>query len=311
MEKPDRLEEWVSQRMVASSPATGWPDAAAARTRLDRRLAVRPRRLWLWAGATAAACLGVLFAVPGSRAVARQLWDQVVLGRIQVLVADFDGEGSAAGLFAPDIRQRPETTPVSSMQRAVDLAGFTPHLPGPGVFAVPPTYSVASVTVATLTLRAPAIRHLFARAGGSASEVPDSWDGVVLEARAGPMIIADYDGVLLVQSRPFELVKPADFDLELFYRIAFRLLGMSDAEARAYGADLGISPALLMVMPREDRELLREFVAKSGRGVMIDEVYGHGKIVGVWSGRDRIYAQYPDTKEVTREFGMQVANAVD
>jgi hypothetical protein len=46
-------------------------------------------------------------------------------------------------------------------------------------------------------------------------------------------------------------------------------------------------------------------------GVMIDEVYGPGKIVAVWSGSDRIYALYPDTRSVSREFVMTVANALD
>jgi hypothetical protein len=310
MEKPDRLEQWVHQRMADSAPATEWPDPVAGWRHLDRRLVARPRRVWLWAGATAALCAAV-FALPGPRVVAQRLWDQVVLGRIQVLVTDYDEHGAAASFFSPEIRQRANVREVASIDEAISLAGFAPHLPGPDVFPASPTYSVADVTTATLRLRAPALRYLVAQAGGSASEVPSAWDGVVLEARAGPMIIADFGGVLLLQSLPFELIKPADFDLERFYRIAFRSLGMSEPEAQELAADLGFSPALLMVMPKEDRDLLHGFETKSGRGVMIEEVYGPGKIVSVWTGANRIYALYPDTKEVTREFVIKVANALE
>jgi hypothetical protein len=43
----------------------------------------------------------------------------------------------------------------------------------------------------------------------------------------------------------------------------------------------------------------------------IDEVYGPGKIVAVWSGPDRVYALFPDTRAVSREFVITVANAVE
>jgi hypothetical protein len=263
----------------------------------------------LWAGAAAMLCAAVL-ALPGPRLAAQRLWDQVFLGRLQVLIADFDGLGAGAGSFVTEAHL-PEVHRVASIEEAGQLAGFLPRLPEPGVFSVAPTYSVAGVTSAKLGLPTRGIRDLIARTGGMASEVPDSWNGVVLEVRVGPVIMADYDGVLLLQSLPFELIKPADFDLERFYRMAFRALGASDLYAQSLSADLAINPALLLLMPKEDSELVHGFATKSGTGVMIDEVYGHGKIVGVWSGADRLYALYPNTREVTRDFLIRVANALD
>jgi hypothetical protein len=75
--------------------------------------------------------------------------------------------------------------------------------PGHTLFATSPSYWVADVMSAKLRLRTPAIRHFFARAGGSASEVPDAWNGAVMEVRIGPVVVADCDGVFLLQSRPF------------------------------------------------------------------------------------------------------------
>ena len=307
METHDQLEQWVNQRMVAAHDPAEWPDTAAGRRRLDQRIARRTPRVRLWAAATVAVCAAIL-ALPPSRAVAQRFWDQVVLGRIQVLVSDSDAHGAAVSVFSPEMQQRPEARPVMSLEEATRAAGFVPHLPRVAVFSSAPTYSVTDVASATLPLRTPAIRYLVARAGASASEVPDSWNGVVLEVRAGPVVIADYNGTQLFQSLPFQLIKPVDFDLELFYRLAFRSLGMSERDAGALGADLGISPALLMFMPKEDRELLQEFRARSGTGMMIAEVYGVGKVAALWSGPDRVYALFGD---VEKDFVIRVANALN
>lgn len=309
MEKPDPLDRWVHLRMTASAPPPAWPDPVTARRLLARRTEKTPRSLWLWAGATAALC--VVLALPSSRAVAQRLWDQMVLGRIQVLSMDLDDAGAAASFFSPVMQQRPELRPVESLEDASRLAGFSPRLPAAGVFAGSPSYSVADMISAKLQLRTPAIRFLIARAGGSASDVPDSWDGVVLEVVVGPLIAADYDGVLLLQSLPFRLNTPADFDLERFYRVAFRALGMSEQHARDLGADLGISPAFLTFMPKEERDLLTEFRTSTGSGMMIEEVYGPGKIAALWSGSDRLYALFPNKGEISKEFVIKVATAVE
>jgi hypothetical protein len=310
MEKHEYLEEWIDRRMAAAAPPIEWPDADTARARLDQRVARPPRRILLWAVATAAGLMAVL-ALPATRAGAQRLWDQLVLGRLQVLLTDFDEHGAAAGFLSPVMQIRPDPRPVPSLDDAIREAGFSPRLPGADVFAASPSYSVTDVASATLQLRRPAIRYLVARSGGSASQVPDSWDGVDLEVRIGPLIIADYGGTLLLQSLPFELIKPADFDLELFYRLAFQALGMRESDARALGADLAISPALLTFMPIEERDLVHEFTTKTGAGFTIEEVYGHGKTAAVWSGSGRVYALFGDSGVVTRDFVVTLANALE
>jgi hypothetical protein len=309
MEKIDRLEEWVHQRMP--EPAAAWPDPAAGRSHLDWRIAARQRPVLFLAGAAAALCAAVLV-LPGPRLAAQRLWDSVVVGRIQVLIADLDGAGVASGFFSPDVMGRMEVGAASSIGEASQRAGFWPRLPDPDVFSVSPTYSVANATLAaTPQLRTPALRYLVARAGGSPDEVPDSWNGVVLQVRVGPVIVADYGGVWLLQSLPFEVIKPADFDLELFYRIAFQALGATELHAQSLGADLAINPALLIFMPREDSHLVHEFPTRSGNGVIIGEVYGPGSNVLLWSGSDRLYALFSDTGKVTRDFLIRVANSLD
>jgi hypothetical protein len=308
MENREQLEAWVNQRLTSSLP-TQWPDPTAGWRRLERRLDAPRRRPWVWAAAAAAVLL-VVFVLPATRTAAQRLWDQVFVSRIDVVTTDFE-HGAVASLFSPEFRLRPEPSPVASLEEAANTAGFWPHLPGPGVFSSQPKYSVTDVGVAALPVDGPAIRALAPQAGVPAGEVPNSWNDAMLELRIGPVVVADYNGVLLLQSLPFQLKKPADFDLELFYRIAFRALGMSVEEARAMSVDAAMSPAYLTLIPKEEQELFTKFKTKTGTGVMISEVYGAGKVVALWSGADRLYALFPATGEVSKEFVLKVARALE
>jgi hypothetical protein len=308
MDKHEALEQWVHQRMASSLPAE-WPDAADARRRLESRLHRSRPRVWTWAAA-AAALLVAIVALPATRTTAQRLWDQVFVGRIEVVSTDFE-HGAVASLFSPEVRRQPEPRPVASLEEAGNTAGFWPRLPGPGVFSSQPKFSVTDVGLAALPVDGPAIRSLAVNAGIPASDVPASWNDAMLELRIGPVVVADYNGILLLQSLPFEMKKPADFDLELFYRIAFLSLGMSGDEAKAMSANAMFSPAYLTLAPKEEQELFTRFRTKTGTGVMIAEIYGPGKIAALWSGVDRLYALFPAEGEVSREFVVKVANSID
>jgi hypothetical protein len=309
MERHEPLDAWVNGKMASGLPAE-WPDDREGWRLLEQRLEPRRRRAWVWAATTAAAVLVAAFALPATRTAAQRLWDEVVIGRIEMLTTDFE-HFAVAHLFTPEVRRQPEPSPVASLEEAGDKAGFVPRLPKPGVLSSQPTFSVTDVGLAALPLDGRAIRRLAVRGGISASEVPASWNSGMLEVHIGPIVIADYDGVLLLQSLPFEMKTPADFDRELFYRIAFKSLGMSDHEARAMSMDAAMSPAYLTLAPQEEEELFTKFQAKNGTGVMIAEVYGPGKLVALWSGVDRLYALYPKEREISKEFVIEVANSVD
>jgi len=308
MDPHDQLDEWVNRRMAVSPLPDGWPDADVARRHLDQRLAKRPRRTLLWVSVAAALCAALLI-LPQTRAVAQRLWDRAFLGRLQVVIANDDG--AAVTFFSPEFQQRPEPRPAQSLEDASRLAGFTPRLPGLDTFAAVARYSVTDTVSATLRLDTQGIRGLIARAGGASSEMPEAWNGATLEVRVGPVVIADYGSTFLLQSRPFQLMTPPDFDLEAFYRIAFRSFGMSERDARTLSADLGISPALLTFMPREDDAFVHEFQTRSGTVLTIDEVYGHDKRLAVWSTPDRLFALFGATAALSRTFVTEVANALE
>jgi hypothetical protein len=297
---------------MASSVPAEWPDARDGWRLLQRRLDPpkrRPRMVWATLGAVAAV-LVVVFVLPVTRTAAERLWDQVFVGRIEMVTTDLE-RGAVASLFSPEVRLQVEMGTVTSLEEAGNAAGFWPRLPGPGIFSSPPKFSLTGVGLAALPLNGPAIRSLAVRAGIPATSVPASWDNGMLEVHFGPVVVADYDGVLLAQSLPFEMKTPADFDLELFYRIAFLSMGMSEQQARAMSADAAISPAYLTLVPKEEQELFTKFTTKTGTGVMIAEVYGRGKIVALWSGVDRLYALYPTKGDITKDFIIKVANSID
>ena len=308
MDLHDQLDEWVKQRLAVSQLPHGWPDGDVARRRLDQRLGQRPRRMVLWVSAAAAVCAAFLV-LPQTRAVGQRLWDRGFLGRIQVLIADYDS--AAVSFFSPELQQRPEPRPVQSLEDASRLAGFTPRLPGLDTFAAADRYSVTDAVSAILRLDAPGIRGLLVKAGGASSEVPDTWNGAVLEVRVGPVVIADFGSTRLLQSRPFQLMTPPDFDLEAFYRIAFRSFGMSDRNPRALSADLGISPAWLTFMPKEDDAFAHEFQTRSGTALTIEDVYGRGTTLAVWSTPDRLYALFGPTATLSQTFLTEVIHEVE
>jgi len=305
MERHEHVEAWVNHQMNVAAVSSEWPDAAMGWSRVGDRIARRPIRLWQWAGAAAALCVAVL-ALPAPRALAQRLWDQVVLGRIQVLITDYETHGAAVDLFSPEAHEF-QLSVVASLEEATRAAGFSPRLPAI-IFPASPQYHVLDAIPATLKLRTPAMRYLLTQAGGSASDVPDSWNGVTLDLRLGPIVMADYEGTLLLQSRPARLTTPANFDLALFYRIAFQSMGMSEHDAWALSSDMGFSPALLMFMPKEDRNLLRQFNTPRGTGMMIAEVFGKGTIAALWSGSDRLYALYG---KIDEDLVTRVANSLD
>jgi hypothetical protein len=305
METHEHVDAWVNHRMNVATVPPEWPDAAAGWSHVGDRIARRPIRMWQWAGAAAALCVAVL-ALPAPRALAQRLWDQVVLGRVQVLITDYETHGAAVEVFSPEPHGF-QLDSVTSRDEATRAAGFSPQLPAI-IFPTSPRYGVIHEIPATLKLRTPAMRYLLAQAGGSASDVPDSWNGVTLELRLGPIVMADYEGTLLLQSRPARLTTPAHFDLALFYRIAFQSMGMSERDAWALSSDMGFSPALLMFMPKEDRNLLREFNTPRGTGMMIAEVFGKGTIAALWSGSDRLYALYG---KIDEDLVTRVANSLE
>jgi hypothetical protein len=62
-----------------------------------------------------------------------------------------------------------------------------------------------SSVLETRPLKTADMERALARAGVSDIAVPKEWEGLTLIAEAGPVVVADYNGVQIVQSAPFRV----------------------------------------------------------------------------------------------------------
>ena len=212
----------------------------------------------------------------------------VLVGRVEVIQGT--GGDLPEHVTAPfALEPRPfERKSVQDAGEAERLAGFRPALPPPGMLQGTPTLSVVTtVTLATRPLKVADIERALATAGVSDLTVPKEWEGTTLVMEAGPVIIANYDGVEIMQSGPFRMTTPSGFQFGRFMEIAFRAFGRSADEARKLGVTFAANPALVMHFP--EHEPVRDVPLRWGRGVFVGDPDGSEGICFFWHTVDRIY----------------------
>jgi hypothetical protein len=131
------------------------------------------------------------------------------------------------------------------------------------------------------------MERALARAGVSDIAVPKEWEGLTLIAEAGPVVVADYNGVQIMQSAPFRVNTPPGFRFGRFMEMAFRVFGRSAAEAKMLGAKFEANPALVLHFP--EREPVRDVALSSGHGIIVGDLDGDDLICFFWNTSDRIY----------------------
>jgi len=281
--------DWVDERLNTLKTADeSEPDVVRARAKLRaRQIGPAPRSRGVWLLAAAACCL-VLAALPWPRALAQQVWDRLVLGRIAVVQVDSEGVSEEiASVFI--MESRPTTQdPVADAAAAERIAGFRPLLPPDGILKGKPKLSIVKRAVlATRPLKTADIERALASAGVSDIAVPREWEGLTLIAEAGPVIVADYDGVQIMQSTPFRVNTPPGFQFGRFMEMAFRVFGRRADEAKALGAKLEANPALVLHFP--EREPVRDVALRSGHGIIVGDLKSDDLICFFWNTSDRIY----------------------
>jgi hypothetical protein len=279
--------QWIDERLRTLQAGEFRTDVERARDLLRQRHVAavkRKRRAWI---AGASACL-VVAALPWPRAVAQQFWDRVMLGRVAVVEVDRpDLPESLTAAFTMEPGPF-EQEGVRDAVEAERLAGFRPSLPPAGVLTGDPQLSVVkTVKLSTRPLRIADIEQALAAANVSDVHVPKDWEGTILTAEAGPVVVASYDGVEIMQSAPFRMDMPSGFRFGHFMEIAFRVFGRSAVEAKALGEKFEANPALVMHFP--ERGSVRDVPLRSGRGIYVADVEGPEGICFFWNTSDRIY----------------------
>lgn len=280
---------WVDQRLeVLNDTAELQPNLARARARLHaRQSAAAPRGRALWFGVAASACF-ILLALPWPRALAQQLWERLLLGRIAVV--QVDSEDLSEDITAMFIMEPGhfDQEPVPNVTEAERIAGFRPLLPPAGVLKGMPALAVVKrVTLATKPLNTRDMQRALAGAGAADITVPKEWDGLTLTAEAGPVVVAAYDDVEIMQSAAFRMNTPPGFRFGRFMEMAFRVFGRSADEAKTLGAKFEANPALVVHFP--ERAPVRDVALRSGHGIIVGDLAGDDPICFFWNTPERIY----------------------
>jgi hypothetical protein len=298
-------DSWVANRLATIEPQWS-PNLVRGRELLDARLAGR-RYSWTWmsaAAATAAVCVAVL-ALPGTRALAQELWYRFVLNRVDVVRLDLSKLPVHMQVTTNGLEQS-----VQNFDEAERTTGFRPYLPSPGVLYANPGITVTGPIAVEQTIHVRDIESALDKVGASDVQVPAEWEGMQLRAEIGPMVAANYpDNVHILQARPIELSAPSGFALEHFAEVAFRSIGVSLWEARAMARKFAAHPAWLLDIPPDAVVNVQEVALRAGPALLIEEFDEKGAVeraTVIRSTSERMYS----VSSRNRELSIKIANAL-
>jgi len=295
-------DRWVANQLATIEPQWN-PNLARGRELLDARLAGR-RHSWTWmaAAATAAVCVAML-TLPGTRALAHELWYRFVLNRVDVVRLDLSKLPLHMQVTTNGLEQS-----VQNIDEAERKTGFRPYLPSPGVLYATPDISVTGPIAVEQTIHVRDIESALGKVGASDVHVPGEWEGVQLRTEIGPMVAANYpDNIHILQARPIELSVPSGFALEDFSEVAFRSIGVSLWVARAMARKFAAHPAWFLDIPPDAVVNVQEVALRAGPALLIEDLDEKGVVkraTVIWSTSERMYS----VNSKNRELSVKIAD---
>jgi hypothetical protein len=254
------------------------------------------------AAATAAVCVAML-ALPGTRAIAQELWYTFVLDRVDVVRLDLSNLPLHMQVTTNGLEQS-----VQNMDEAERKIGFRPYLPSPDVLYATPDISVTGPIAVEQTIHVRYIESALDKVGASDVHVPGEWEGLQLRTEIGPMVEANYpDNIQILQARPIELSVPSGFALEDFAEAAFRSIGVSSWEARAMARKFAAHPAWFLDIPPDAVVNFQEVELRAAPALLIedlDEKRVVKRATVIWSTSERMYS----VSSKNRELSVKIAD---
>jgi hypothetical protein len=296
-------DRWVADRLASIEPQWS-PNLARGRELLHARLA-HQRHSWIWivaAATTAAVCIAML-TLPGTRALAQELWYTFVLNRVDVVRLDLSNLPLHTQVTTNGLEQN-----VQDIDEAERKAGFRPHLPSPAILSATPDISVTGPIAVQQTIHVRDIESALDRVGASDVHVPAEWEGLQLRTKIGTMVEANYpDNIRILQARPIELFVPSGFALEDFAAVAFRSIGVSSWQARAMARKFAAHPAWFLDIPPDAAVNVQEVALKSTPALLIEDLDQKGAVkraTVIWSTSERMYS----VSSKNRELSVKIAD---
>jgi hypothetical protein len=276
----------VDKIALVSPPANWQPNAGAALTRLHARMD-EPRRTWRpllpWAIA-AVSCIAI---------ASPQLWKLLRLERVEVIRVDFDNlPDEAKSLRAQPLNRPDPPKPARDINEIRDRVGYVPQLPRAGILSGSPKLSTIGPMAFGTVVKLADLELALQKAGVTDQPIRKEWDGANLTVRFEPLVIAEWNDITLMQSRPPALSMPPGFDLPAFGAAVLRSIGLSRKDAGHFAARMATAPAMLLGIGSEDAVNIRDVALRSGPATLVEDLSDNGKIERVtliWSAADRVF----------------------
>jgi hypothetical protein len=270
-----------------------------------------------------------------------QTWAAQVLGlfrvqRVTVIPVDFssfssfDEEGGTlmSEMLSDDVKGEAigEHKQVGSWDEARTEAGFAVR--APAYFdEAPAEIQVMGGVKMDITLDAERIRTLVSALGRDDISIPDSLDGAVMnvdvpqgvqaqwgdcsyknEIREGEAAQEPVDCTNLVQIPSPSVTTPPDLDMQAMGQLYLQVLGMSEAEAADFSANLDWTSTLVIPVPRDEGEY-REVSVDGVQGTLVRSNYrqANAPYILIWV-KDGILYSLSGTGGETR--GLEIANSL-
>jgi hypothetical protein len=301
---------WVDETLRSLDTEAPPLDPARARARLrDRQQAAgRTKRRRALSAAVAATVLLVIAALPSSRAAAQRLLNLLTLARVDVI------ENPHVELpqhVVETLVMQPQPwneEGVSDLAEAERVAGFRLSLPTTSVLEGQPKLSVIrKATMNTSPFKVAEVKDAIDAAGIVGVAIPKEWEGTVLSADVGPVVVADYGDMTVMQSPPFRMTIPTHVPFDRFMELVFRVFGRPAGEALRLSHRFVENPAMVMHFPAATA--VREVSLTSGHGVLVGNPDGEDGMCFFWSTPERIYIVEADGLSEAR--AVAVANSIN
>jgi hypothetical protein len=296
-------DRWVANRLATIEPQWS-PNLARGRELLHARLTGR-RHSWTLmaaAAATAAVCVAML-ALPGTRALAQELWYTFVLNRVDVVRLDLSNLPLHMQVTTNGLEQS-----VQNMDEAERKTGFRPYLPSPGVLDATPDISVTGPIAVEQTIHVRDFESALDKVGASDVYVPGGWEGRQLRTEIGPIVEANYpDNIHILQALPIELSVPSGFALEDFAEVTFRSIGVSSWEARVLARKFVAHPAWFLDIAPDAVVNIQEVALREAPALLIEDLDEKGVVkraTVIWSTSARMYS----VSSKNRELSVRIAD---
>jgi hypothetical protein len=295
---------WVANRLAALEPE--WSsNVARGRELLNARL-TEPRHSAKWvAMAFAASVCVTALALPGTRALAHELWHRFVLNRVDVVRLDLSKLPLHMQVTTNGLEQN-----VPNVHEAEHIVGFTPYLPSLEVLSGNPSFTTIGPITVEQTIRVRDLELALGKEGASDAQVPPEWEGVQIRTEIGSAVAANYpNDVRILQMRPIELSVPSGFALQHFAELEFRSIGVSFWEARAMAQKFAAHPAWLLDIPPEAMLNVQEVALRAGPALLIENLNEKSVVqraTVIFSTGQRTYS----VNSRSRERSLEIANAL-